>query len=252
LRGNRGFMKQQGKPKRKKIIIIAAVLLLLLLTAPGVVSVVLYNQYFGARYETKEYLALKLDEFPGLSREDHKFVSDKGQTLKGYYYTSEGVSVHGILILAHGFGGGGHNSYMDVADFFARNGYGVFCFDATGNDESEGDGTEGMPQGLIDLDYAINYVENSDAFPDLPIVLWGHSWGGYCVSSVLSLHPEVKAATVLSGFDKTSYLIEAQGEQMVGCLIHVCIPYVNLYEKLNSEVMRIIPGMQVLKIQIQP
>ena len=63
--------------------------------------------------------------------------------------------------MAHGLGGGGHNSYMDCANYFARHGYYVFAYDATGNDESEGEGVGGLPQGVIDLDYAISFVEQS-------------------------------------------------------------------------------------------
>lgn len=66
------------------------------------------------------------------------------------------------MIIAHGFGGGGHNSYMDAADYFARNGYYVFTYDATAMDKSEGEGLGGIPQGVIDLDSAISFVERMD------------------------------------------------------------------------------------------
>lgn len=75
---------------------------------------------------------------------------------------SVGENQHGIIIMAHGFGGGGHNSYMDCADYFVNHGYLVFAYDATGNDESGGEGVGGLPQGVIDLDYAITFVEDRD------------------------------------------------------------------------------------------
>jgi hypothetical protein len=62
---------------------------------------------------------------------------------------------------------------MDCANYFAQNGYYVFAYDATGTDESEGNGVGGLPQGVIDLDYAISFVEESKEIPDLPIVLFG-------------------------------------------------------------------------------
>ena len=114
--------------------------------------------------------------------------------------------------MAHGFGGGGHNSYIDCANYFAHHGYWVFAYDATGNDESEGEGVGGLPQGVIDLDYAITFVEGSGNFPNLPIVLFGHSWGGYIVCSVLSYHPEVKAVIACSGFNSSSNMFEAEGK----------------------------------------
>ena len=83
-----------------------------------------------------------------------------------------------MYVIAHGFGGGGHNSYMDVANYFASNGYYVFAYDVTGCDKSEGEGVGGVPQGVIDLDHAISFVEDNNEIPELPIMLFGHSWGG--------------------------------------------------------------------------
>ena len=83
------------------------------------------------------------------------------QKLMGYMYSS-GENQHGIIVIAHGFGGGGHNSYMDCANYFAHHGYYVFAYDATGNDESEDEGVGGLPQGVIDLEYAISFVEEGE------------------------------------------------------------------------------------------
>ncbi|WP_029409348.1 alpha/beta hydrolase, partial [Treponema pedis] len=109
-----------------------------------------------------------VEDFEGLQRTKYEFSSDKGQMLTGYMY-SAGDNQCGIIVIAHGFGGGGHNSYMDCANYFARHGYYVFAYDATGNDESEGAGVGGIPQGVIDLDYAISFLEKSGKFPALPI-----------------------------------------------------------------------------------
>ena len=66
--------------------------------------------------------------------------------------------------MAHGFGGGGHNGYLNVVDYFTKNGYLVFTYDATGNDESEGAAVGGLPQGLIDVDYALRFVKSENAY----------------------------------------------------------------------------------------
>ncbi len=153
-----------------------------------------------------------------------------------------GVGRHGAVsgfirvvavIKMHGFGGGGHNSYMSCADYFAHHGYFVFAYDATGNDESEGKGVGGLPQGVIDLDYAISFVEESGNFPDLPIVLFGHSWGGYSVCSVLTYHPEVKAVIACSGFNSSAGMFEAEGKKQVGNGIYVILPFVKLHERIQ-------------------
>ena len=179
----------------KIIFIIAGVILSLLILAalilPTPLAMSVYNDNFGKRFTTGEIYAFRVEDFDGLSCEKYTFTSDKGQKLTGYKYYRSSESPKGMVVIAHGFGGGGHRSYMNIADYFAGNGYWVFAYDATGNDESEGDVVGGLPQGIIDLDYALRFVKSE--FEGLPIVLWGHSWGGYSVGSVTKLHPDVKA-----------------------------------------------------------
>jgi hypothetical protein len=224
--------------KRKKKIaiivsVILAVLILLLVVAPFGVSIGVYNSVFSERYTSYEPLAYKVSDFEGLQAERLQFSSDKGQKLIGYRYYATDDKPKGVVIIAHGLGGGGHNSYMDSANYFAQNGYNVFAYDATGNDESEGEGTYGLPQGVIDLSYAIDFVEGLDEFKDLPIMLFGHSWGGYAVCNVLNYHPEVKAVVSLSGFNKSSDLIKLQGIEMIGGWVKLLMPYVNAYEAIK-------------------
>ncbi len=229
------------EPKRNRrriarnILVSFAILLVVLLIANGILTVVIYNQNFNIRGESYEPLMFKVEDFEGLSRTQYEFTSDKGQKLAGYLYESEAAkdsdSHKGVIVMAHGFGGGGHNSYMDVADFFAQNGYYVFAYDATGCDESEGEGVGGFPQGVIDLDHAISFVEELDKTKGLPVCLFGHSWGGYCVSSVLEYHPEVKAVIECSGFNSSVEEFEAQGKDQAGDFIYTMLPYVRLYER---------------------
>ncbi|NLE13686.1 MAG: alpha/beta hydrolase [Clostridiales bacterium] len=216
---------------RKRIIIISAVLLLLI-CGWWALSVYIYNNNFNRRFESYEPLMLHAEDFDGLQRTKHMFPSNQGQMLTGYMYRS-GDNQRGIVVMAHGFGGGGHNSYMDCANYFARHGYCVFAYDATGNDESEGKGVGGLPQGVIDLDYAVSFVEESGIFPDLPIVLFGHSWGGYSVCSVLTYHPEVKAVIECSGFNSSSDLIEAGGKKLAGNFVYAMMPFIKIHELIK-------------------
>ena len=213
---------------KKILLIILGCVLALLLAGWWALSVVIYDQNINRRFESYEPYTLRLEDFEGLERTAYEFPSDKGQMLKGYLY-SAGEGQRGIIVIAHGFGGG-HNSYMDCADYFARHGYYVFAYDATGNDESEGDGVGGFPQGAVDLDYALTFVEQSGKFPALPIGLFGHSWGGYSVCSVLTYHPEVKAVIECSGCNASSDLFEAGGKHEAGDLIYTMMPFVKLHE----------------------
>ncbi len=225
-------MKKTKTNKKKIILIVICAVVVLLTAAVWILSIYIYNENFNQRFDSYEPMKLRIEDFDGLQCTPYQFASDKGQKLAGFLY-SYGEDQKGILIMAHGFGGGGHNSYMDVADFFARNGYLVFAYDATGCDESEGKGVGGLPQGVIDLDHAISFVENSGNFPALPIVLFGHSWGGYSVTNVLTMHPEVRAVISCSGFNTSADMFEAEGRKEAGDGIALFMPFVKLHEKIR-------------------
>ena len=214
------------------VTILSLSLVLILAVLPFGVSVFLYRRYFGSRYTTKEALAYRLEDFPGLMREKYEFPSNKGQLLTGYRYYRESETVKGVVVIAHGLGGG-HNSYMDCANYFTQHGYDVFAYDVTGNDESEGSSVNGLPQGVIDLHYTISFLESQEVFQELPIMLFGHSWGGYSVCNVLNQHPEVKAVVSMAGFNRSSDMIQSGGESFVGKFINVLLPYIRLYETVR-------------------
>jgi len=209
------------------IILVLLILAVFILAKPLAMSV--YNDNFDKRFTISEPWAWSIDDFDGLTRDKYTFSSDKGQKLTGYKYYRESEDVKGMVVIAHGFGGGGHRSYMNIADYFASNGYWVFAYDATGNDESEGDAVGGLPQGIIDLDYALRFVK--EEFPGLPIVLWGHSWGGYSVGSVTKLHSDVKAAVIVSGFNESLDMLETEGRNIVGNVIDFVLPIFAEHEK---------------------
>lgn len=228
--------KSRKHPKnKKKIALIAAgcVLAVFFLVLMPAMTVMVYQDNFGERFETAQWMAYSVNEFEGLEVTECTFPSSHGQLLAGYQYAKDNQDVKGVIVLAHGLGGGGHNTYMDVADYFTSNGYLVFAYDGTGNDKSEGDSVGGLPQGIIDLDYALRYVKEADAYQGLPIALFGHSWGGYSAGCVLNCHPDVKAAVLVAGFDCSADLFEQQGETMAGPVIKFFMPYVSLYERLK-------------------
>ena len=119
---------------------------------------------------------------------------------------------------------------MDIFNYFSSCGYYVFAYDATANDESEGDVIGGLPQGIIDLDYAISYAQTLDQIKDLPFVLMGYSWGGMSVGNVLNYHPEVKAVATLAGWNKSMNMIDYRGCEMVGGVAKLLLPFASVYE----------------------
>ena len=197
------------------------------------ITMIIYESIFGMRYETAEEIRFEEEEFDGLQVTRNDFESE-GKSLAGYQYKKDKKKQKGVVVFAHGLGGGGHNTYMPLIDYFTSNGYYVFTYDATGNDNSEGNDVNGFPQGIIDLDNAINHVTTIEEYEDLPVFLVGHSWGGYSVGNVLNFHPEVKAAVIIAGFNESENLLQHYSEKYVGdLLIDFLMLYVEGYEQLK-------------------
>ena len=224
-------MNKIKKKSKIKVVVLFLSIIIILLVGWGLFCVEMYNENINVRCDDYVPLMLRVEDFDGLQCTEYSFPSDKGQNLAGYLYSC-GENQQGIVIIAHGFSEG-HNSYMDGANFFAHNGYLVFAYDATGSGKSEGEGIGGTPQGVIDLDYAISFVESNEDIPNLPIVLWGHSWGAYSVSNVLTYHPEVKAVIECSGFDKSSDMFESGGKSQAGDIIYAMTPFIRIYERFK-------------------
>lgn len=226
-------VKHHRNKKKTALITVVCILAVLFLVLMPILTVIIYHDNFGKRFETAEWMAYSVNDFENLKVTECTFPSNHRQLLAGYQYSKENQEPKGVVVIAHGYGGGGHNTYMDIADYFTSNGYLVFAYDATGNDKSEGDSVEGLPQGVIDLDFALRFVKQVGEYQALPIVLFGHSWGGYSVGSVLNCHADVKAAVLVAGFDRSTDLFEQQGESMIGAGIKLFMPYVSLYERLK-------------------
>lgn len=223
--------------KKKKIITISVIsgvvaLLIACMIVLYCVAVSIYQGSFNYRCTTDEKNAFTMEEFPELTRERHTFASNKKQILVGYLYENadESVKEKGVVVFAHGLGGGGQIGYLDIFDYMTQNGYYVFAYDATANDESEGEVVGGLPQGFIDLDYAISYAQTLDEIKELPFLLMGYSWGGLSVTNVLNYHPEVEAVVSLAGWNESMNLIDYQGCQMVGGIAKMLLPFASVYE----------------------
>ena len=165
----------------------------------------LYNSFFGPYPSVVQY-SRSASEFPSLLIQERSFLSDLGQKLTGYACSYNNIALKGTLIISHGLGVGGFSSYLNIADYFASKGYLVFGYDATANGKSEGDCANATEQGVIDLSCAIDYVKNNVKMGALPLFLWGHSWGGYAVDTVLNVRKDVAGVINGAGFnDPTSF-----------------------------------------------
>ena len=220
--------------KKRVIIIVIAVLVFFFVLGPMAAAPIIYESLFGGRIEADPSEEFHIEDFENLARERYTFTSDRGDELVGYMYHNELVpeeDVIGTVVLGHGFGGGGQRTYMDVTAELAENGFDVFAYDATGNDESAGKSVIGMPHGVKDLDYAIDFVEATFAEDD--IFLWGHSWGAYCASAVLTEHPEVKAVCAVAGMNTSLEAMVSKAESYAGPVVDAGIPFLAAYQSIR-------------------
>lgn len=220
------------KKRTKRIILVIAIVILTLIILTFALSAVVYDMNFGMRYEQSPSSIRLADDFDGLEMTNVTFHSTDETELAGYVYKSKTQEEKGVIVMAHGLGGG-HNSYIDVANEFASSGYSVFGYDVTGNYGSGGESIRGLPQGIIDLECAIEYVKADDQFQGLPIFLFGHSWGAYSAGTVLNIQPEIAGVVMLAGMNKSADIIEYQGESIVGGFIKVMLPFVTLVENIK-------------------
>ena len=237
---NRDDEKQENTPKKKggsfkKKALIAAVVSLTGLTTAAVVGAKLgYDAVFG-RYERPDY-ALTAGVYcfsrvkPGIDRELRSFYSD-GVRLQGYYYPAQAPK--GLTVVCHGIHAGA-DDYLPIIEYMVDAGYSVFSFDYKGTYDSDGDGTVGMCESLVDLDHALDYIESMSEFDGLPITLIGHSWGGYAAASVLPLHKRVASCATIAAPNNGYTLILEKGDQYGGPLASKGIPevFLNVYQKI--------------------
>lgn len=222
------------KKKSKVLSIIAIVLAVLLIGGTigmNFLAVYIYDSNFNCRYTTDEDIFFDISEFPTLTRQRHTFLSNNDQTLVGYLYQQMDTEPKAVVVFAHGMGAGGQTGYMDIFNYLTSRGYYVFAYDATANDESEGDAVGGFPQGIIDLDHAIDYAYTIAQIKDLPFVLMGYSWGAFSVTNVLNFHPEVKAVVSMAGWNESMVLIEHFACQVAGNAAKLALPFAAQHER---------------------
>ena len=229
--------KKTNKLKRIIIGIVAFIVLSAVVVMPAVAAIV-YESIFSNRFEPSQWSAFDVGDFSGLIQEQCTFESKQGKSLAGFKYSTSSTSAEdnqprGVVIIAHGLGGGGQSLYMNVADFFTRNSYLVFAYDATGNGQSQGDDVRGLPQGVMDLCSAIEYVKSQPEYSSLPIMLFGHSWGAYSSGAVLEYHPDVRAVVMLAGFNASENMLRQESRKVAGGFADITMPYVKIYERLK-------------------
>lgn len=159
------------------------------------------KKFFGVRGEDPDNPCyLRFEDYQSFLKREPIRIGFYGQAIKGYIYEDKNrADFKGFIILAHGFFGTHIQYLVDIA-FLARLGYRVLAFDQYGVGLSEGRNQLSFANGIYVLENVIHAVEKEKMNGDLPIYLYGHSWGAYSVAGALKHHPEIEKAVMRSGF----------------------------------------------------
>ena len=214
------------KVKLKKVIITIFIFIIIFSTVSITLLHFTHEQYF-TRYDYKEKSAFfRYEDIKDkYSREIVSFYSGENK-LVGYVYGNNNSK--GLVVLSHGLEGGA-DDYLDLIMYFVDKDWRVFAFDNTGSYGSEGESVVSHVQSTLDLNNALTYIKSNDSYKDLPIMLIGHSWGGYAVGAVLNYDHDIKAVVSASGYDTPLQQMYYQMKLRVGSFAYVEYPYLWLY-----------------------
>lgn len=218
---------QNKRRSLKKVLVLLAVVALIFSVGSIVAVKSLYDGYF-SRFDRPEFSGY-LTYGDVASRYDRAVVAfESGQnTLAGYIYGQEHDK--GLVVIVHGRAAGAED-YLAETLYFVDQGWRVFAYDGTGSYESEGQSTRGLPQAALDLEAALAYIEQDDALGGLPVMLYGHSWGGFAVTAVLNHSDVASAVASVSGFNSSDELLFEQMHRMMGPLVYLEYPFAWAYQ----------------------
>ncbi len=149
--------------------------------------------------------------------------------LKGHYYAAPDALA--LVVIAPGYGAD-DDQYLWQINSFLDCGWSVFSFDSTGHCDSEGDSAVGFSQELLDLEAALDYIEEQQRFGCEALLLFGHSRGGYAVCGVLDRHEDITAAVSVSGINSAMEAVMEPAARRIGLIAYGNYPLLWLYQSM--------------------
>ncbi len=209
------LQKKKLFPKVLKILSLALVLHVLF---SFFITKVIYDSVF-SRYDSES-----TDYTEGLT-EEVSFLSGESR-LYGQLYDSPGNS---LVIIAQGINSHS-SSFAPWIDHFLEKERDVFIFDMTGSCKSEGDSAIGFSQAVLDLDAALDFIEDRYSYES--IYLFGHSRGGYSACCVLSLRDSIDGVVSVNSPDSPMDAVIAPTFEKIGPVAFSNYPMLWLYQSM--------------------
>lgn len=228
-------MKTSKTKLTKKQIVIRVILVFIILNiiACPIITKIIYDSMF-KRYDSKG-IAVEAKFQPLIDlRQEKKFMSGDNE-LFGYFYDikesdyeCDNSGNNTLVVIVPGMNA--HmDEYLPQVRAFADEGFGVFIFDPTGNCYSEGKSTIGFEQELLDLDNALNYIEDNGNFGYEKIALFGHSRGGYAATAVPLFDHDIAAIVSVGGINSAMEGIMEPAVGLMGKFAYFNYPMLYLY-----------------------
>ena len=154
-----------------------------------------YKKQFVCRYDKEVGIPYySFSDFKGLKQETYSFVNSINIEIKYFFYYYDNYRTDKIVLFLHGLGPG-HTAYLKEIEFLAKAGYKVLTLDYMGCEESQGKNMRSLNEPTRDVNDLLDYLKL-----DKPIVVVGHSLGGYTALNIINLRNEISKAVIMSGF----------------------------------------------------
>ena len=183
-----------------------------------------------ARYVSNEPRFMPTEEYTVAYNSELVEFQFQGETLRGHVYKAD--QPKGFIVFRHGITSE-HADYLALICAMVDRGWTVFAYDGIGCGISDGDNVKGMAQSPLDVAAAVDYVRQNDLAGNLPLILWGHSWGGYGVAAAMDIVPDVNACVSMSGYNSPVGVLMEFTERTMGPAAITQLPTMWLNNKLT-------------------
>lgn len=213
--------KPSKHKKLKRVIITLVIFIIIYSLISTVVSMCVFSTMF-ARFDKDSnplffsYADIDSNKYP---REPKTFKSGENK-LKGYLYTTAKDS-KGTVIVVNGYHCTADRHLSEIMYFVDKN-WSVFAYDGTGVGKSGGDSQVGFTQFRNDASAAVKYVSTLSS---KPVVLYGHSAGGYAATTTLEDNSNIKAVVSVSGFNSPLELMHLHTKNNAGLWADIGYPF---------------------------
>ena len=215
---------RHGSFVRKALKAHLIVLLIYSLTSAAL-SAILYRVLFPRREGVSEFRYSYAELGPEAPPREAFRFSSGDNLLSGYRYEAENPK--GLVVVVNGIGAG-VDAHLPEIRYFVAHGYSAVVWDNTGIGDSEGRWSVGMQQIKLDLLAYLDWQEAQPSGEALPVLLYGHSAGGYAACTALATDHRIDGVICISAFESPIGIMLCHARNRVGLLADTQIPFLRL------------------------